>query len=277
MKAFKLFLIFAVSLYFSGALAAQAPLYKIEKNGQSAYLLGTIHTGVNFDELPQAAKDLAQSTDSLVVEVDLEAAGPLMATAFPMAEENSLKSQLSEEEWTKFYNTLSPLLPPEKLDVLNRMDPVIANIYFVLVSFPQVAQPIDVTLSQNAKHHQKNIFFFETPQEQIEVLRKTQNISTLKKMLAMSQEELSHSSDNLIQAYVTNNGPMIQKAMESSMTNEELEILLKNRNANWMKSFDSLFANPGTEFFAVGAAHLFGNYGLIQLLSAQGYVLTPVN
>lgn len=276
MTAFRSFLIIAISLYFSSAFAGKAPLYKVEKNGQTAYLLGTIHTGVNYEELPETAKDLAQRSDSLIIETDLEAAGPLMARAFPLGEKNSLKSQLGWIEWRKLYSRLSPHLPRETMEVLNRVDPVMANLYLAIFSFPQVESPIDATLLQNAKNARKNVFFFETPQAQIEVMRKTQTIKSLKKMLAMSKNELAHSSDSLVQAYVTNDGAMIEKIMESSMPPEDLQVLLTNRNLNWMKNFGSLFATPGTEFFAVGAGHLFGDYGLIELLSAQGYRVSPL-
>lgn len=276
MKAFRSILLVAISLYFSAAFAGKAPLYKIEKNGQTAYLLGTIHTGVDFNDLPETAKYLAQTSDSLVIETDLEAAGPLMARAFPLGEKNSLKSQLGWIEWRKLYSRVSPLLPRENMQVLDRVDPVIANLYLMLVSFEQVENPIDATLLQNAKNARKNVFFFEAPEEQIEVLRKTQNIKSLKKMLAMSKRELAHSSDSLVQAYITNNGPLIAKIMESTTSPEDLQIVLKNRNANWMKNFGPLFAHSGTEFFAVGAGHLYGNYGLLELLSAQGYRVSPL-
>lgn len=51
--------------------------------------------------------------------------------------------------------------------------------------------------------------------------------------------------------------------------------LAELRNINWMKKLPKLF-NMG-KFVAVGAAHLYGTYGLITLLRQAGYVVTPIS
>ena len=57
---------------------------------------------------------------------------------------------------------------------------------------------------------------------------------------------------------------------------EEIETeLLTDRNANWAKQLVN-YMDGRQVFVAVGAAHLGGPNGLIRLLEAQGYLLTPV-
>lgn len=53
------------------------------------------------------------------------------------------------------------------------------------------------------------------------------------------------------------------------------DILITNRNIIMTKSIDSL-AKTGSLFSAVGAAHLAGKTGIIQLLRDKGYTLTPI-
>ena len=54
------------------------------------------------------------------------------------------------------------------------------------------------------------------------------------------------------------------------------DILLTGRNKNWIPVMSDLMKTKKV-FFAVGAAHLAGKTGVINLLKEQGYQLTPVS
>lgn len=53
------------------------------------------------------------------------------------------------------------------------------------------------------------------------------------------------------------------------------DVFLKNRNENWVPKIETM-ATANSSLFAVGAAHLVGDYGLITLLRKKGYTVTPV-
>jgi uncharacterized protein YbaP (TraB family) len=56
---------------------------------------------------------------------------------------------------------------------------------------------------------------------------------------------------------------------------EHEDILLYNRNKNWVKQLKTIMqAEP--VFVAVGAAHLVGTKGLIALLKKEGYKVKPL-
>jgi hypothetical protein len=63
---------------------------------------------------------------------------------------------------------------------------------------------------------------------------------------------------------------------EAAKTNtmDDQELLVK-RNKNWIPRIGELAKEQPT-FFAVGAAHLGGTTGVINLLRAAGYTLTPI-
>ena len=50
----------------------------------------------------------------------------------------------------------------------------------------------------------------------------------------------------------------------------------ENRNVKWVSKLDKEF-DKNNLFIAVGAAHLQGDRGLINLLLSKGYVLTPIS
>lgn len=271
-----LFIISQFVLTFALASPVKVPLYKIEKQGEIAYLLGTIHLGVEYSALSEIIRQSAQSSDSLVVEVDMNKVSDMMQTMLPMGEPNSLKNQLTLEEWQKFYSWVAPGLGAGA-EVLDRVHPVVANIFYSLLTLPETSQPIDATLMRQAADDGKEIFYFETPEEQGAALIQTQNIQSLKKTLALSFEELQSKTQQMVEMYVSGDIVGLNKYMKSQMTPSERHALINRRNIAWAEKFDSIFENQGTEFIAVGAGHLFGVFGLIPLLEEQGYKITVVD
>jgi len=49
--------------------------------------------------------------------------------------------------------------------------------------------------------------------------------------------------------------------------------MVYSRNASWIPQLDDLFTTGGA-FVAVGAAHLRGPRGVVELLRAKGYTIT---
>ena len=52
-------------------------------------------------------------------------------------------------------------------------------------------------------------------------------------------------------------------------------LLLNNRNKKWVKELDTIMKKESV-FVAVGAGHLVGEQGLINLLKKQGYTVKPL-
>ena len=58
-------------------------------------------------------------------------------------------------------------------------------------------------------------------------------------------------------------------------TPEEEAAILSNRNANWLTKMPDIMAQKPT-LFAVGAGHLPGDKGVLNLLRQAGYKVEPV-
>jgi uncharacterized protein YbaP (TraB family) len=59
------------------------------------------------------------------------------------------------------------------------------------------------------------------------------------------------------------------------MDEKSKPVMLDNRNSNWLKDMPAMMKNESV-FFAVGAAHLPGKKGVIQLLQKAGYTVQPI-
>ncbi|MEX0883326.1 MAG: TraB/GumN family protein, partial [Cyclobacteriaceae bacterium] len=65
---------------------------------------------------------------------------------------------------------------------------------------------------------------------------------------------------------------LVEMVSQSPEYREYQDILLDERNKNWMAPMQSMMRD-GSMFFAVGAGHLGGETGLINLLKQKGYTL----
>lgn len=68
---------------------------------------------------------------------------------------------------------------------------------------------------------------------------------------------------------------MLDSIYKLMFSKKFFEVMISDRNAIMTKSIDSL-ARTGSLFAAVGAAHLAGKTGIIQLLRERGYTVSPV-
>jgi uncharacterized protein YbaP (TraB family) len=67
----------------------------------------------------------------------------------------------------------------------------------------------------------------------------------------------------------------IMNDSDNKITSENQDILLNNRNKNWIPIIIETIQETPT-FFGVGAAHLAGEEGVINLLRVQGYTVEAV-
>jgi hypothetical protein len=271
------------ALVFAFAVQAQAgtvtaPFYKIEKNGQTAYLLGTIHTGVNYSDLTDTVHNAVTAADTIVLETDIGAAGTLVATAFPMGADNSLKNQLTVDEYTKLYDRLVAIPFTGKMiePMIDQLNPAMASSLYQASYMPETKEPIDQMIYNIGQTAKKNFVGLEPVQDQIDVLKKTMTVDALKQMLAAPMDQLTASMDYMVQAYESGDEASMQMMFVDSMAPDEKQIMLIDRNNKWLGEFDSIFDAPGTEFIAVGTAHLLADVGLVHQLQLKGYTLTKI-
>jgi uncharacterized protein YbaP (TraB family) len=83
--------------------------------------------------------------------------------------------------------------------------------------------------------------------------------------------------DSLLQTYRSQNLESIAQltAGDAGIEGKYLDLLLYNRNRNWVEKFDTI-AIKGATLFAVGAGHLPGENGVLKLLQQKGYTIRPI-
>jgi uncharacterized protein YbaP (TraB family) len=92
-----------------------------------------------------------------------------------------------------------------------------------------------------------------------------------------SLDKYKNEFDTLMQAYKTQKINAMEQLMNKSESGLEKyeNILLNSRNVNWAKQLKTIMKNKSV-FVAVGAGHLLGEKGLINLLKKEGYRVEPL-
>jgi hypothetical protein len=124
------------------------------------------------------------------------------------------------------------------------------------------------------KNSNRSFTGFETLQAQMDFLSNAYSDS---EMITILQESNDDNTKKLVQDYIQENLPEIYKDITAPkvMNAKSRKWLLDVRNENWVVKMSDIMKDKST-FFAVGAAHLPGEQGVIKLLRKSGYTVRPV-
>jgi uncharacterized protein YbaP (TraB family) len=93
----------------------------------------------------------------------------------------------------------------------------------------------------------------------------------------LDNNKMRAETEELLQAYLAGDIDSVYEFVKKAeMEMEGLEeIMLTNRNKAWMSTFENNMKKAPT-FYAVGAGHLGGENGVIELLKKMGYTVSPI-
>jgi hypothetical protein len=294
----KILLSLALTAVMLGAHAQL--LYKISGNGLSApsYIVGTYHLApVSFvDSIPGmrlAIADTQQTYGELVMDEMMSADSlALMQQAMMLPEGMTLDKLLTADEMTRLNAYMKELMGMDMTNPLlaqqmGKMTPSALSTTISMFSFMKKSGSIDVQngfddyFQKEALRQGKGVGGLETMAFQINVLFKGQTLERQKELLMCQIDNadfMDEMEKDVIHAFFSQNLEALKEAMDKKLNNscdsrpEEDDILIYNRNANWLKKMPALMAQKPT-LFAVGAAHLIGDKGVLHLLRTAGYTV----
>jgi hypothetical protein len=118
----------------------------------------------------------------------------------------------------------------------------------------------------------------ETYEEQLKFIDEIPIEDQLKSMVKTIKNYSSETAklNQLVKDYKAQNITALTESFESD-EDQKLKIkLIDKRNQNWIPKLKSIMLNKSC-FVAVGAGHLGGDFGLINLLKKQGYTVEPIS
>ncbi len=134
-------------------------------------------------------------------------------------------------------------------------------------------QFLDAYFQQIAYNSGKKFFPLESVQSQMDAY---ENI-TYQNYKQFSISTLSLSEENILQTYLRGDIEQMRQSLKAQLavSANAYNLLITNRNVLMAKGIDSL-CKKHSLFVAVGAAHLAGKEGIIQLLKNKGYTVRQV-
>ena len=274
------------------ASSAQAPatnntlLWKISGNNLSkpSYLFGTIHMlcADNVDISPNLSKAI-QESDRVYLELDMDNMFEMLSVIgkMKMRNDTTLADLLTEEEYQKvkaFFNKQNSIIPFAMLETYKPMLAASTLMQASLNCKKQVA--MEQLVMKEAKAYGKGIKGLETMAFQMSIFDSIPYSLQAKQLLSYV-DNYGKESDNtefeeLTKAYLNQELDKLEAITkkEDAGIASFTEILLYRRNEVWAKKLADMMKNQSL-VVAVGAGHLPGDRGVINLLRKAGYKVEP--
>jgi uncharacterized protein YbaP (TraB family) len=265
-------------------------LWKIYGNGSkdTSFLYGTIHVIEKKDFfISRKTKKCFKATEALVMEINLDIDPEVMMLAsksqrYP--DEKTIKDYLSPSDYKFFRNYLQDSL---KMNYIQMNSCEVLRPFYVksLLESRGFKWVVSYEKKFHAMAKKKEKIGLESAQEHIRIYAHgdiQKQVNNLIKKLKSGEKDTLNTLDYMVQIYKTQDIQKLYELTVQTMNTEEgnifdvsIEDLLDNRNIRMIPKLKALMKSKSI-FIAVGAAHLAGENGLIQLLRNQGYTVSPV-
>ena len=287
-KIFWLTLLAAFGLTGAAQTTNNTLLWRItgKNTTKPSYLFGTIHMICATDiQLSDSLKIAIHNADKVYLELDMDNMFEMLGALgkMKMRNDTTLSDLLTKEEYQKvkeYFNKKGGLIPFSMLETYKPM----------LAASTLMEQNMDCDnmivmeqlVMEEAKKSSKEIKGLESVNFQMSIFDSIPYTLQAKQLLKYVEDEGKGESSGskeleaLTKAYRNQELKKLEDLINSDQSLGGFnDILLYNRNANWVKKLQTLLSS-GSIVIAVGAGHLPGEKGVINLLRKAGYKVEPV-
>ena len=276
-------LLLAMSLSLFNGATADTSVWVITSGSNTVYLGGTVHLLRPTDyPLPEEYEQAYQASSEIYFETDISAMRDFSVQAQMLQQlsyndERTLKTVLNTEAYTALSAYAGKLGLP--LMMLEKFKPGMVVSTLQLLEFQKMGftpQGVDNYFNTRAIGDAKTLGQLESIEQQIGFLAAMGegNESEFILLSLRDLEQTEAAMEEMIGAWREGNNDKLEKMFIADMQAEAPELydsLLLQRNLNWIPQIESMLRDADTEFVLVGAAHLVGDQGLLELLSQKGF------
>ncbi|HET9569992.1 MAG TPA: TraB/GumN family protein [Bacteroidales bacterium] len=285
---FRSVIVLLLTLFLTVEVQGQL-LWSISGNGLSknSYLFGTHHL-IDKDLIPHFDSILALCgrSDATIGEMDLRTPGmqkKMMDGA--VMKGKKIKELVSDSDYQVLDSEFKSVMGLG-MNVLGSLKPMMLmsmhQIFLYLKSTGTKKPPtaVDELFQKQAMKNKKDVIGLETLDFQMNVLFNSIPLERQAEILLFEVREKEQLVSDLKQL----NGIYLKGDLDKmrvldvddkSMKPEEKELLVDDRNLNWVNQLPALLMSKSC-FIAVGCMHLVGETGLINQLRLKGYTISPV-
>ena len=277
MKNYIILFIFFYSLIFASFGQGSALIYKVsnDSNNKASYLFGTMHvmSEAHFF-FPEKISSLLKNCEALCMEIkDIESQSIEPSLLFDP--EKAIEDFCSKEQWDSLIRWAESdlLMSKENFEANFKFaKPFVLIQFMVNLNLPPIHKSHEKELEKIARASNITSYGLETVDEQLNIFNQIAYPTQIT-LLMRQLNELDTSLNDFKEmetAYNAQDIDALCALSKNEMMKKLHDELLVKRNENWIPKMTKLMENKSI-FFAVGAAHLCGEDGLIELLKKKGY------
>ena len=288
--------ILSIAVLFVAISSNAQILYKVNGNGAKgdSYVMGTHHLApISIINSIEGFNNAINSVDAVYGEIEhSEMNSPttqqkMMMLAMAPAD-STLSKVFTKEQFDSIDNVLKKysggqatlaMFDPMKPSLVSQQLAILINMQ-VIPNFNPMQQ-LDTHIQEIGVQAGKEANGFETVDFQINVLFGDPISKQAEDLLeSIRKEDMMKSfSFDLYNAYMAQDIEKVRKLMidpDLGLEPEDEAKMLTNRNINWVTQLKTILPQKSV-FVCVGAGHLPGENGVLNLLRQAGYTNTPVN
>ena len=269
-------------------------LWKISGNGlkRPSYLFGTMHVLCAEDAtVSDSLKYVIKNCDQIYFELDMDNLGETLGALkyIRMNNGTKLSELLTKEEYAKVEAYFKQNSLP--LSMFNRVKPFfISSLIGEQMmsctgkegegSFLSQKNGMEELIMRESKQYNKEIKGLETTEFQASIFDSIPYEKQAKELVTYidSIDTYKAATLEMVKAYREQNLELLDSLSSKSdpgMEADYMDLLLYGRNRHWVEQMPALM-KENCLLFAVGAGHLPGEQGVINLLRKKGYRVTPM-
>lgn len=194
-----------------------------------------------------------------------------------MKDEKDLKDLLTEEEYKRVAD-YAKAKAGINLDLMSKVKPFLVTAMFMPSLFDEPMASYEGYFMQQAQQAELEIVGLETAEEQLSIFDQIPYDQQADELVEFMEEEeaMKEIFTEILTHYKAKDVVAIEKMFDGYYDNpEHKEIMLSQRNHNWIDNIQTL-SQKQVVFYAVGAAHLGGAEGVLELLRKEGFEVKPV-
>lgn len=258
-------------------------LWKVSGKGLSkpSYIFGTIHITCDATLEPKVLKALDE-TQQLYLELDMDDPNMQMAMmGGMMMKGGKTMSAMASEADFKIVDTFLQENIGMSAKMLNTIKPAMISTMLIPKLMDCPMKSFEEELMKVTKDQQEEVYGLEKVEDQLAVFDAIPYERQMEELVKAAKEGLDIQKKefaDMMNIYASgdiNEMHAFMKKSENQMYAEFEDVMLDNRNKNWIPVIEKVAKEKPT-FFGVGAAHLAGENGVIKLLRKQGYKVEAV-
>jgi uncharacterized protein len=259
-------------------------LWRVQSDKANIYILGSVHflKKENYP-LNKTVEKAFESAQKLVLEIDLksENAGAVqrMTLEKGINRERTLEQSVSAET----YGLAEKRAQELGIDIraLNPLKPWLVALTMTALQLQRLGfdpnYGVDRYLAGRAAKSGKTVVGLETASFQIGLIDQLPERDQ-ESMLRQSLKEmdlLDRGLDQIVRAWSTGDVTALEALLLSGMREYPAvhQTVIVDRNRSWLSQIEKMIEQGESTLIAVGAAHLIGKDGVIELLKARGYTV----